>query len=151
VEGGDRLDEHKIVMRALVHDLAEIFTGDLNYWVKHHNGGDFRRAWDKMEEEKMKEFLDSCPNYVSDEFSKYLRLTCEELSVVKVADYLEFTYYCLQEAKRGNHEGTKLAKIGIEVVKSYVLNKVMPAECPVWSLLGDAKAQVRRYDDGYDT
>ena len=142
------LDLHYCVMLALFHDFPEGTTGDLNYWIKNKSGEVFKAAWDKMERDRMTEFINQTPEFLQDMLRSYLGLKPVgdlEVSLIKTADYLDFTLFCLNELKLGNFAAAELVKIGIEIVKTHMDPRLDRMFSPAHSIIGDIKYKARMY------
>ena len=85
---------------AIVHDIPEIFLGDVNYLVKRDNPN-IAEALEKAELEALKKHM---PEF----FDAYLELTLKEKEnslearIVKLADAISVLQYCTNEQLLGN-------------------------------------------------
>ncbi len=120
----------RMITRALLHDLPEYFTGDLDYWVK----AKLKDAWTDMEKGAIKGFVEDLPDYMGPTirtaymFSKpgYL-----DYCVVKQADYLELTHFCMSEYRRGNKKAKSMIEKGLTVTRRYEHDALKDESCPL--------------------
>jgi len=98
-----------VMVKAAVHDLPEVYTGDIPSPIKKHStyGKDMKTILTKIEEDLFEnDFLDGLPEFVK---SYYLKNFKEEKSkesgeVIKIADRIEALMTCCHEVKKGNYE-----------------------------------------------
>jgi putative hydrolase of HD superfamily len=95
-EKGAKIDTFKVIKFCLLHDIGEIFGGDIGMYYAKANPK--AREYAKMFEEENQKFL---ANFFGEK-KEILKLTKEildsksdEAHIAKVADYLEVTHYKL--------------------------------------------------------
>jgi len=96
----------------------------------------------------MTEFINQTPEFLQDMLRSYLGLKPVgdlEVSLIKTADYLDFTLFCLNELKLGNFAAAELVKIGIEIVKTHMDPRLDRMFSPAHSIIGDIKYKARMY------
>lgn len=91
---GAKIDTHKVLKFSLLHDIGELFGGDIGMYYAKANPQ--ARTYAKQFEEENQKFLS---NYFSNQ-TEVLELTKEilesmsdEAHIAKIADYLEVTHY----------------------------------------------------------
>ena len=132
------------VIRALIHDLPERFTGDLDYNVKSNlmlNG-----TWEKMEDTMVMDFTASLPSYMKSVVREFADCDEDNLDycIIKQADYLELTHYCIDDAERGNKKSLGIAKNGFKVTHKYDHQDLESVECPLRQLEYALKIKFRK-------
>lgn len=123
---------YRIVIRALLHDLPEHFTGDLDYWVKNDRG--MNEACKKMEHEAVNTFTNFLPLWMRGDIVMALSDCNKEnldYCIVKQADYLELANFCLNDAERGNRKSLAIAKNGFVVIHKYDHSVLDSFLCPL--------------------
>lgn len=104
------------LIRALTHDLGEIFTGDVPSPIKRDHP-------------KLKEILDKIEN----ENNPYneLKISNEEYLIIKLADQIAFLLFAREEQRRGNSKYKKLEDTAfdqIEDINDYLYaERVLPS------------------------
>jgi len=137
-----------VLIRALVHDLPECFTGDLDYMVKSR----MNDSWKEMENKVFIDFLvDKLPTYMKSHVMKawmYRDETNLDYCIIKQADYLELTHYCIDDAQRGNRKSLGIAENGFRVTHKYDHKDLESVECPLRILESSLKVKFRRLGEG---
>ncbi len=132
------------VMMALTHDLPEFFTGDLDYWVKARE--EMNGSWKAMEEGVVTEFIESLPEYMKNIMNRVMSPMEQDsldYCLVKQADYLELTNFCMNDAERGNKKSLKIAGVGLKLIHKYDHEGLEPRECPLRKLEASLKIKFR--------
>ena len=97
-------DPDACAARALFHDCAEIFTGDLPTPVKYWSQG-LREAYREVEESSADRLLELLPPELRGAMTNLLRERDDESGrIVKAADKLSAHIKCLEELRMGNME-----------------------------------------------
>jgi 5'-deoxynucleotidase YfbR-like HD superfamily hydrolase len=104
-----------LIYSALIHDTAEIYTGDIPYPFKkqHADMGKYVNAVEKG-------FLLN--------HGLYVELTEEQVQVLKAADMLDLVLKCLEEARLGNRTLENVYRTGIAVLATLQLPPVVRAK-----------------------
>lgn len=108
---GGHADAGRVVMLAVYHDVAEIFTGDLPTPVKYYSS-EIRSAYRKVEEVSLGKLLKSLPEDLRPRYEALLipqTQDAELWKLVKAADRISALIKCLEEEKAGNNEFSKAA------------------------------------------
>lgn len=126
---GMEIDELKVLRKALLHDVNEVITGDVTFYVKKH--GETNTHINSF----IKSSLNGEQNDVHDAgfFPEWLKFEilseCDgslEYYIVKMADLTELAYYCVDEINLGNnHLRAMLANAINEMLK---LNDVVVSD-----------------------
>ena len=137
------------VIMALTHDLPEYFTGDLDYWVKDKDA--LNGSWKAMEEEVVTQFIESLPQYLQDDIQTAMTPREQDsldYCLVKQADYLELTNFCMNDAERGNKKSLKIAGVGLKLMDKYQHDDLMGSDCPLRKLEYALKIKYRKLGEG---
>lgn len=86
------LPHHNVTDYLLIHDLAEMYTGDMPGNVKRIAA--VKMQMDKLEEE----WWLSMPEYIRPDFE----LSAMESSICKLSDWIEFMWWCVEERRMGS-------------------------------------------------
>ena len=102
---GDTADPGKAAAAALLHDAAEIFTGDMPTPIKYYDP-EIKSAYKRIENVAAKKLLSSLPAGMRPAYEQLLSPAAydENLDIVKAADKLAAYIKCLEELKTGNLE-----------------------------------------------
>jgi len=120
-----------IALKAIYHDVAEIFTGDLPSPIKYHTE-EMKKSYKKIESEAEINLLSKLPEELRKAYEKLILKdenpqACE---IIKAADKLCAYIKCLEEIKSGNCEFSKaeedikkvLDTIGLDELKYFMEN-----------------------------
>lgn len=97
----DVIDYGKLMQRAVLHDVEELFTGDLTRDIKYGGDGSIKEYFDKLGGE----VVEIMQKRLGVQFAIYW---CEakthdlEGVIVALADFLCVTAFCLRESRSGN-------------------------------------------------
>ena len=105
---GKTYDVGKIAVKALYHDISEIFTGDLPTPVKYHNDA-ISTSYKEIEHESCERLLGKLPEELRTVYRDFLdhempETGKEEARLIKAADNLCALIKCMTERRFGNHE-----------------------------------------------
>ena len=107
---GKTYDVGKIAVKALYHDISEIFTGDLPTPIKYFNP-EIKKAYKQVEAVSCEKLLGLLPQELQKSYEPLLFESDETVSViVKAADKLSAYLKCVEELKAGNTEFTQAEK-----------------------------------------
>lgn len=107
---GKNYDADGIAVRALYHDISEIYTGDLPTPVKYHNK-DISSSYKDIEKSACEKLLSKLPEEMKNTYACALdhEETPEVKTLIKAADKLCALIKCMQETGDGNREFTAAA------------------------------------------
>lgn len=109
VIGNERFGKHydvgDIAIKALYHDISEIYTGDLPTPVKYANA-DISRSYKDIEKKACDTLCEKLPDELKTTYEAALDHDSakEVYRLVKAADKLCALIKCMQETANGNHE-----------------------------------------------
>lgn len=118
---GAKIDSHKVVKFCLLHDIGELFGGDIGMYYAKSNPK--AREYAKQFEEENQRFLSeyfSNKKEVLDLTKEILESESDEAHISKVADYLEVTHYKLFNAQ--------LEKKDVELIVPKLIEKIEKIE-----------------------
>lgn len=102
----EEIDEAKTLKIALVHDMEEVFSGDILTPFKHYNE-EITEAIRKVNRNTIPLMFENLPKDLSSEFIKLwtedAQQSSKEAEVVKLADKLSLISKCYEETKVGNN------------------------------------------------
>lgn len=132
---------YRVLMQALLHDVTECFTGDLDYWVKNSS---IKKHWDELERGYILDFTNELPTFLLADVRQALLPpkgnSSLEYCIVKQADYLELINFCYDDYLRGNKKSLQMAGLGLKAFSKYKHLVLEDEECPVkilWKSLND--------------
>ena len=111
----DYLDLEKMLLMSMLHDIPEVFTGDIPYLCKKYNKT-LKSILDLIEKDKMKEIMNK--KYF-ELFEEYQKQDCPEAILVKMADLISAKIYAEEEVKAGNTNLIRVIKESKIVIKKY--------------------------------
>ncbi len=122
---GKQYDADAISVKALYHDISEIYTGDLPTPVKYHNT-DISSSYKDIERGAVEKLISKLPEKLQPDYSDALDHESDEESriIIKAADKLCALIKCIQEIGNGNREFVAAEKASREA-----LNK-LAVSCP---------------------
>lgn len=105
---GKSLDADKIAVKALYHDICEIYTGDLPTPVKYHSES-ISESYKAIEKSAGEKLLSRLPEDLTAVYADALDCDSshEEKIIVKAADKLCALIKCITEIGNGNREFTE--------------------------------------------
>ena len=133
---GEAVDKQKALEMALVHDMEEMFSGDIVTPMKHHSP-ELAAAIQKVNKELIGDVFAGLPQEMA---SHYVALWNEEgkgesleAQVVKVADKFSLISKCAEEVRVGNEFFQEIYDAGLKFLQEYdkpwwqkIKNQVLP-------------------------
>jgi 5'-deoxynucleotidase YfbR-like HD superfamily hydrolase len=121
-EKGEVVDKQKALEMALVHDMEEIFSGDIVTPFKHYSP-EVEEAISKVNNEMIPEVFEGLPKKLSEHFiglwTEEGQEESTESQVVKVADKLSLLAKCAEEVRVGNEFFQEIYDKGVEFLEVY--------------------------------
>ncbi len=93
----------RIAVKAIYHDVPEIFTGDIPTPVKYYSE-DTKNAYSAVETASLNKLSDMLPEEFREEYMSLFEHTPEEKKLIKAADRISAYIKCLEEKNYGNSE-----------------------------------------------
>lgn len=100
---GKSYDCDKITVKAIYHDVPEIFTGDIPTPVKYYSE-ETKNAYNAVEAAFLQKLSDMLPEEFKDGYMELFEYTAEEKLLIKAADRISAYIKCLEEKTYGNSE-----------------------------------------------
>ncbi len=100
---GKNYDCDKITVKAIYHDVPEIFTGDIPTPVKYYSK-DTKEAYNAVENASLNKLMEMLPEDFRSEYSELFKYTEEEKTLIKAADRISAYIKCLEEESYGSKE-----------------------------------------------
>ena len=108
---GKSYDPDRIAVKAMYHDVPEIFTGDIPTPVKYYSE-DTRASYKAVEDAAVEKLKKMLPDELKNDYSDMFEHTPEEKKLIKAADRLSAYIKCREECRYGSNEfidaGTRL-------------------------------------------
>lgn len=131
------MDKEKALTMALVHDMEEIFSGDILGPFKHKLP-EVNAAIHTLNQLVIKEAFKDLPEYLADHFillwEEEGKRKSQEAQIVKVADTLSLLAKCAEEVKVGNEFFKEMYESQLKLISEYdkpwwqkIKGKVLPA------------------------
>tara|TARA_Y100000310_G_scaffold297074_1_gene329837 strand:- start:1824 stop:2351 length:528 start_codon:yes stop_codon:yes gene_type:complete len=121
-KAGEKVDREKATTMALVHDMEEMFSGDILTPFKHYSS-EVRETIQKVNREVVPQVFENLPAEMRE---KYIALwnedsegTSIEAQMVKVADRLSLLSKCAEEVKVGNGFFQEIYDSQLTILKEY--------------------------------
>jgi len=123
----------EIALKAIYHDVSEIFTGDLPSPIKYYTD-DMKKTYKSIEHEAETNLLSKLPDELKKSYEKIilhdLNADPAEYKIIKAADRLCAYIKCLEEINSGNREFSKaeediyktLDTAGLDELKYFIDN-----------------------------
>lgn len=116
---GKSIDVEKVMLRALLHDVTEVITGDLATPIKYFDP-EIRDSYKRIEEIAADKLLEMLPSDMRCAYEPYMCTEdSEEERLVKAADKISAHIKCLTELKAGNGEYAAAAKATGKAVEKF--------------------------------
>ncbi len=96
-------DCDKITVKAIYHDVPEIFTGDIPTPVKYYSE-ETKNAYNAVETASLQKLSDMLPEEFKKGYMELFEYTAEEKLLIKAADRISAYIKCLEEKTYGNSE-----------------------------------------------
>ncbi len=95
-----------IAVKAIYHDVPEIFTGDIPTPVKYYSD-ETKVAYSAVEEASLKKLTEMLPDEFKDDYIGLFDYSSDERTLIKAADRISAYIKCNEEKNYGNHEFEK--------------------------------------------
>lgn len=97
VRAGANINIQKVLEFALIHDLGELFGGDISmpYAKANPKAREFAKAFETENQKFLAQFFGEQSTYYQELSTEILDAKSDESVIAKIADYLEVTHYKL--------------------------------------------------------
>lgn len=116
-----KYDCDRIAVKAMYHDVPEIFTGDIPTPVKYFSV-ETKTAYTAVEEASIDKLMGMLPSEFREEYIALFNNSAEEHVLIKAADRLSAYIKCLEENNYGNKE--------FDVAGERLLSAIKSMDCP---------------------
>lgn len=117
---GKNYDCDRIVVKAIYHDVPEIFTGDIPTPVKYYSN-ETKQAYDAVEAASINKLSDMLPEEFRQDYLDLFEHGEEEHKIIKAADRISAYIKCMEEKQYGSHE--------FEIAGQRLLETIKTMEC----------------------
>lgn len=128
-EKGEKIDKLEVMEKALVHDMEEMFSGDIAQPFKHADP-ELKKLIHKLNENSVDMAFEGLPIDLAKHFkyiwSDYNKENKIEDTIVKIADKLSLISYCLEQIKLGNRFMFDILTNGIKLLEIYKFEWLEP-------------------------
>lgn len=100
---GKSYDCDRITVKAIYHDVPEIFTGDIPTPVKYYSE-ETKHAYSAVEAASLNKLTEMLPCEFRDSYMQLFDYTADEKILIKAADRISAFLKCLEERNYGNRE-----------------------------------------------
>ncbi len=100
---GKEYDCNAIAVKAMYHDVPEIFTGDIPTPVKYFSDAT-KSAYSSVESASLDKLTEMLPDAFREEYASLFVNTAEEKQLIKAADRISAYIKCLEEKNYGSRE-----------------------------------------------
>lgn len=100
---GKNYELEKIVVKAIYHDVPEIFTGDIPTPVKYYSD-ETKQAYDAVEAASLNKLTEMLPEELRGGYLELFAYSDDEKKLIKAADRISAYIKCLEERNYGNRE-----------------------------------------------
>ena len=100
---GREYDVNAIAVKAMYHDVPEIFTGDIPTPVKYYSS-EMKGAYDAVENASIKKLTEMLPEELRSSYDCMFVYSDDEKCLIKAADRITAYIKCLEEERYGSHE-----------------------------------------------
>ena len=100
---GKNYNLERIAVKAIYHDVPEIFTGDIPTPVKYYSD-ETKQAYDAVEVASLNKLTEMLPEELRSGYLELFIYTEEEKKLIKAADRISAYIKCLEEKNYGNRE-----------------------------------------------
>ncbi len=125
----------RIVLKAIYHDVPEIFTGDIPTPVKYYSA-ETKNAYNAVEEASLSKLMSMLPQELKPSYEPLFEHTVEEKKLIKSADRISAYLKCREEERYGNSEFKKAGQRLLDAIKE--------SHCP------EAEYFLKEFLDGFD-
>lgn len=134
----------RITVKAIYHDVPEIFTGDIPTPVKYYSR-ETKEAYAAVENASLAKLTEMLPDEFRDSYAQLFSYTADEKVLIKAADRISAYIKCLEEKNYGNHEfeiaGERLLsaikEMLCEEAEYFLENFLKPFGFPIDSILSE--------------
>ncbi len=113
---GGKVNADRAAVLGVFHDAPEIITGDMPTPVKYYSR-QIKEAYDQVEDDACNALLDMLPEDLRTEYAPYFIKQDADRQLwkfVKAADKICAYTKCIEEAKAGNRDFDKAAKVNLK-------------------------------------
>ncbi len=141
---GKTYDVDRIAVKAMYHDVPEIFTGDIPTPVKYYSA-ETKDAYNAVENASISKLMEMLPEELRPDYTELFEHTYDEKMLIKSADRISAYIKCLDEKSYGSREFEKAGERLLVAIREmnckeadYFLENFLESFClPIDSILGD--------------
>ena len=128
-ESGTKINTLEVMEKAMVHDMEEMFSGDILQPFKYSDP-ELKHLLDKINEKSIEKAFEGLPDKLAVHFkslwSDYHESGKIEDKIVKIADRLSLIAYCIEQIKLGNRFMIEILENGLRQLKNHEFEWLNP-------------------------
>lgn len=121
-ENGKKINTQEVLEKSLIHDVEEMFSGDIIQPFKYADPM-LKTLIDMLNEKSVEKAFEGLPKQLSNHFKNlwknYHRENSLEDQVVKIADKLSLVAYCIEQIRLGNKFMVEILDNGMTLLSDY--------------------------------
>jgi len=143
-EQGIRVNTQRVLEKALIHDIEEMFSGDIIQPFKYSDPS-LKKLIDELNTKSLDKAFEGLPKNLAAHFknlwSDYKDEKTFEDTIVKIADRLSIVALCLEQIKLGNKFMVEVLRNGMKLLSQYKFSWLAP-------IAADIKKEITKLDSG---
>lgn len=137
-EKGIKVKTQEVLEKALIHDIEEMFSGDIIQPFKYSDST-LKSLIDKLNIKSVEKAFEGLPPSLAAHFKKlwkdyHAEVTIED-KIVKISDRLSLIAYCLEQIRLGNRFMIEILANGMKILSRYKFSWLEP-------IMGDIKKEI---------
>lgn len=114
-----KVDKLEVLEKALIHDIEEMFTGDI---IQPYKYADYKlkKLIDEINTTFVKSAFEGLPEKLAGHFNNlwlsYHKAKTLEDDIVKISDRLSLVAYCIEQIRLGNHYMIEILENGMKLL-----------------------------------
>ncbi len=110
-----------VALKAIYHDVPEIFTGDIPTPVKYYSE-ETKQAYSAVESASLNKLTEMLPEEFRQNYMRLFDYSSDEKTLIKAADRISAYIKCLEEKNYGNRE--------FDIAGNRLLDAIKDMDCP---------------------
>lgn len=138
-EKGIKVKTQEVLEKALIHDIEEMFSGDIIQPFKYSDPT-LKGLIDKLNLKSVEKAFEGLPPtlalHLKTLWKDYHAEATLEDKIVRISDRLSLIAYCLEQIRLGNHFMIEILTNGMKILSHYKFSWLVP-------IMGDIKKEIR--------
>lgn len=128
-EDGIKVKTQEVLEKALIHDIEEMFSGDIIQPFKYADPT-LKELIDKLNLKSVDQAFEGLPSSLANHliylWKDYHKEESLEDKIVKISDKLSLIAYCLEQIRLGNRYMVEILRNGMKLLESYNFSWLKP-------------------------